>query len=293
MPRSGVSLEVPERLAANCRKSPETMAWLERLPGVLAELERRWAVTLGPPYDGPEVSASWVAPVLRADGTSAVVKVGLPHMEAEHEIDGLRFWDGDPTVRLFEADDALGAMLIERCEPGTALRSLPEPEQDVVIAGLLRRLWRAPERSAPVQAVVRDARFLDRGDHVERTPLVRFGTRPGRAPSLRRPAARRAEGPCAALDEFHAGNVLRSQREPWLVIEDVMPFVGDRAYDATQHLLNCEARMRDDPHGTIARFADLLEVGAERVRAWLFARVAAESGGDWESWADLARVLAP
>ena len=37
----------------------------------------------------------------------------------------------------------------------------------------------------------------------------------------------------------------------------------------------------------------LLEVDAERVRAWLFARVAAESGGDWESWADLARVLAP
>ena len=60
-----------------------------------------------------------------------------------------------------------------------------------------------------------------------------------------------------------------------------MPFVGDPAYDATQHLLNCEARMRDDPQGTIARFADLLEVDAERVRAWLFARVAAESGGDW------------
>jgi streptomycin 6-kinase len=92
--------------------------------------------------------------------------------------------------------------------------------------------------------------------------------------------------------DLHAGNVLRSQREPWLVI-DVKPFVGDPAYDATQHLLNCEARMRDDPSGTIAPFADLLEVDTERVRAWMFARVAAESGGDWESWVDLARVLAP
>jgi streptomycin 6-kinase len=289
VPRSSVSLIVPERLAANCRKSPEAMAWLERLPGVLAELERRWMVTLGPPYDGPEVSASWVAPVLRADGTSAVVKVGLPHMEAEHEIDGLRFWDGDPTVRLFEADRALGAMLLERCEPGTALRSLPEPEQDVVIASLLRRLWRAPNAPHPFRPLAEmiaswigetmsnEPRWSDPG-------LVRDGLR------AFDDLVRTATDDVLLSTDLHAGNVLRSQREPWLVI-DVMPFVGDRAYDATQHLLNCEARMRDDPYGTIARFADLLEVDAERVRAWLFARVAAESGGDWMSWADLARAL--
>ena len=41
-------------------------------------------------------------------------------------------------------DEELGAMLMERCEPGTALRALPEPQQDLVIAGLLRRLWRTP-----------------------------------------------------------------------------------------------------------------------------------------------------
>jgi len=31
--------------------------------------------------------------------------------------------------------------------------------------------------------------------------------------------------------DLHAGNVLRSEREPWLVI-DPKPFVGDPAYDA-------------------------------------------------------------
>jgi streptomycin 6-kinase len=285
-----VSLKVPERLAVNCRKSPETMAWLERLPGLLADLERRWAVTLGPPYDGPEVSASWVAPALRADGTSAVVKVGLPHMEAEHEIDGLRFWDGDPTVRLFEADDALGAMLLERCTPGTALRSLTEAEQDVVIAGLLRRLWRvpsAPHSFRPLSEMIgswieetmsNEPRWSDPG-------LVREGL--GVFGDLLRTAT---DNHVLLSTDLHAGNVLRAQRELWLVI-DVMPFVGDPAYDATQHLLNCEARMRHDPLGTIARFADLLDVDAERVRAWMFARTSAES--HWELWADVARVLTP
>ena len=62
------------------------------------------------------------------DGTSAALKLGMPHMEGEHEIQALRFWNGDPTVQLLKADDELGAMLLERCEPGTKLRALPEPD---------------------------------------------------------------------------------------------------------------------------------------------------------------------
>src|SRR5881396_2748875 len=139
-----MALTIPGRLAANCRKTPERAAWLKRLPDALRNLERRWSLTLGAPFEGIEVSCAWVAPVVRADGTSAVLKLGMPHMEGEHEVHGLRFWDGDPTVRLIEADDDLGVMLLERCQPGTALRSMPEPEQDLVISGLLRRLWRAP-----------------------------------------------------------------------------------------------------------------------------------------------------
>lgn len=70
-------------------------------------------------------------------------------MEGEHKLDGLRFWDGNPTVHLLKADQDLNAMLLERCEPGTVLRILPEPEQDVVIAELLRRLWRSPSPPHP------------------------------------------------------------------------------------------------------------------------------------------------
>jgi streptomycin 6-kinase len=101
-------------------------------------------LSLNPPFDGPEVSCAWVAPVVRIGGARAVLKLGMPHMEGAHELQGLRFWDGDPTVRLLDADAGLNAMLLERCEPGTALRRLPEREQDMVIAGLLRRLWRRP-----------------------------------------------------------------------------------------------------------------------------------------------------
>src|SRR5687768_9723908 len=111
-------LKVPARLAANCAKTPDRAAWLERLPEVVEELRRRWELQLGPPFDSQEVSAAWVAPARRSDGSPAVFKVSMPHLEADHEAAGLRFWDGHPTVRLLDSDDALGALLLERCDPG-------------------------------------------------------------------------------------------------------------------------------------------------------------------------------
>jgi len=288
-----MALKIPGRLAANCRKTPERAAWLNRLPEVLGNLESRWSLTLGAPFDNEETSCAWVAPAALVNGTSAVLKLGMPHMEGEHELQGLRFWDGDPTVRLLAADDELGAMLLERCEPGTALRALPESEQDQVIAGLLRRLWRPPSAPHPFRHLSAMTEYwsnetlADAGRWLD-TGLVREGLR------LLKELPRTAPLEALLATDLHAGNVLRSEREPWLVI-DPKPFVGDPAYDATQHLLNCDERLRSNPDGTIRRLADLLGLDRERVRLWMFARAAAEPRDDWsndESMA-LARALAP
>ena len=204
-----------------------------------------WALTLsGRRSTADEVSAAWVAPVTRADGSAAVLKLGMPHMEGEHEIDGLRFWDGDPTVRLLEAAAGANAMLLERCEPGTVLRELPEPEQDVVIAGLLRRLWRSvpePHVFRPLAEMTAAWRDETQADFPPRRDvgLVREGLR------LFEELPRTASRHVLLATDLHAGNVLRARREPWLVI-DPKPFVGDPAYDATQHLLNCR-RLRTRP----------------------------------------------
>jgi streptomycin 6-kinase len=138
---------VPARLSAACYVAPERSAWLTRLPDTVEALRARWSLTLAPSFD--DGSCAWVAPALRADGGHVILKIGMPHMEAAHEIQGLRFWNGDGMVRVFDADEELNAMLLERCEPGTSLREVYEPEQDVVIADLLRRLWRKPPSAHP------------------------------------------------------------------------------------------------------------------------------------------------
>ncbi len=276
-----MQMTVCSRLAAACRSFLEREAWLERLPEAIRELQERWSLSLGAPFDNDDTSCAWVAQAMRADGTRTVLKLGMPHMEGAHELDGLRFWDGDPTVRLLEADAGLNAMLLEACAPGKSLRHQSEPEQDVVIAGLLRRLWRrppSPHAFRPLSTMLEHwaeevksaaGKWKDAG-------MVRAGL------TLFSELAAAAHDDVLLATDLHAGNVLSAQREPWLVI-DPKPFVGDRAYDATQHLFNCRQRLLDAPRDTISRVADLLELSADRVRLWMFARAAAEPRDTWDA----------
>ena len=282
------NIPIPERIATNCSQTVDGTAWLDQLPQAITDLEQRWSLTLSPPFE-EEASCSWVAPCVRQDGTPAVLKLGLPHMEAENEIDGLLFWDGDPTIFVLEADLELNAMLLERCEPGTTLREQPENEQDQVIARLLKRLWRSlPEvhpfrpLSEMIAAWVKES--VEQADRLPDVGLAKEG--------LHIFEALLDDAPCDVLlaTDLHAGNVLRAEREPWLVI-DPKPFYGDPAYDATQHLLNCKERLRSKPSTTIGRFADLLGVDPERVRLWTFARLASAPMGDRHESQALARKL--
>jgi streptomycin 6-kinase len=288
-----MAFTIPCRLAESCRKTPERATWLAQLPSTIYDLEERWSLTIGSPFDGEGVSCAWVATATFPDGTPAVLKLSMPHMEGEDEIAGLRFWNGDPTVRVLEADNRVGAMVLERCEPGIALRSLPEPEQDPIIAKLLNRLWRPPvsaHRFRHLSALTAywSEETLACADQWTDPGLVREGL------ELFKELPRTSPREMLLATDLHAGNVLQAKREPWLVI-DPKPFVGDPAFDATQHLFNCEARLRSNPDETIRRFADLLGVEEARVRLWIFARSAAEPRDDWEDarLTELAQTLAP
>ena len=281
---------IPEPFAVACGSDAQRLAWLDRLPTVISELARRWRLEVGAPFEGRDVSCSWVARVQR-DGRAAVLKLGMPHMEGMHELQGLRFWNGDPTVMLLEADSDDNAMLLEACDPGQPLRGLPEPEQDVVIAAILHGLWRRPAPGHPFRPLSAQTAYWIAEASRDRlrwpdAGLVREGL------TLLEHLSSASPDDVLLATDLHAGNILSATRQPWLVI-DPKPFVGDRAYDATQHLLNCPGRLRADPRGTVRQFADRLAVEADRVRLWLMARLAAEPRGSWSDESlRLARSMA-
>lgn len=287
------SLALPENLVQAAAEEGRA-GWLETLPATVQTLEARWSLTVGDPYQ-PGGSTAWVAPARHVGGAELVLKLAWPHPEATDEAKGLRAWQGDGAVRLFESCD-LGhtvALLLERCLPGTALGLRAEDDQDVVIAGLLRRLWRhrpASKEFQPLEAmcarwaarfearVASGRRPLDPG--LCRTGVALFRALPGSA-----------ERRVLLCTDLHAGNVLAAQREPWLMI-DPKPYEGDPTYDVLQHLLNCDRRLRTDPHGLVRRLADLLDVDGERLLLWLFARCVVESP-DWPGLGAVARRIAP
>lgn len=268
-------------------------AWVATLPHVVRGLAERWELSIGEPYE-PGGRCSWVAPAWNAGGEALTLKVGWRHSEAEHEADGLRQWDGRGTVRLHAAHlfDHTSALLMERCDPGTPLGSLvSEPGQDIVVAGLLRRLWRSSPGGRPFRplwemcdawAAEFEARHVPGGIDAG---LAREGT------TLLRSLPRTADGAVLLCTDLHAENILAARRERWLVI-DPKPYVGDRAYDVLQHMLNCPERLAADPAGLAGRMAGLLDLDAERVRLWLFARCVQESVDD-PPLAEVAGRLAP
>jgi streptomycin 6-kinase len=294
---------LPERLvtaAASATGGPGDgrQAWMVGLPGLVSELERRWALRVEAPFQ-PGGQTAWVAPARDAHGGEVVLKVGWRHPDAAHEADALREWGGQGAVELYEVEefDDTVALLLERCLPGTTLAGRPEPEQDEVIAALLGDLWRPPPagyRFRPLQVMCDE--WADEFDRKVGRAQVRpdLDLDPGLARAglaLLRGLPQTAARTVLLCTDLHAENVLAAARRPWLAI-DPKPYVGDPAYDVVQHMLNCEERLHTRPRDMARRLADLAGLDQDRVLLWFFARCVQESP-HWPALADVARMLAP
>jgi streptomycin 6-kinase len=290
---------VPRYLAETARRDEGVREWLAALPPIVADLAGRWSLRVGEPFQ-PGGQCSWTAPVTGPAGTRLVLKVGylFPGGEERDEAAGLRVWAGNGAVRLQAAAETelAYALLIERCLPGTPLgQALPEPEQDLVVAALLRRLWAAPHAAYPFRPLAQMcaawAREFEQ-DYAAAAPTDRVDPGLARAGiALFRELPETADSRVLLCTDLHGENILAAQRAPWLVI-DPKPYLGDPAYDVLQHMLNCEDRLAADPAGLAARMAGLAGLEAARVRHWLFARSVQESVGS-PLMRQVARALAP
>src|SRR5207249_1695497 len=220
-----------------------------------------WALKVGEPStpgaDGHTLRAEL------ADGTPAVLKIVLPHRENEHEADALELWGGEGAVRLLARDDQRHAILIERCEPGTYLSSLPMDDALDVLIGLLPRLWK--QTREPCHTLQDEAEwwleYLPRESRLERRLLdAAIGWLRDLAPT---------QGEQVLLhQDLHAENVLAARREPWLVI-DPKPLVGEREFSVAPIVRAFELGHggREVRH-RLDRVTSELGLDRERARGW-------------------------
>ncbi|MEV0586650.1 aminoglycoside phosphotransferase family protein [Nonomuraea sp. NPDC050310] len=271
-------IDVPAELAAHHAKyahesGPE---WTAALPGLVGDFVTRWDLRV----DGAAMHGvvSLVVPVLRADGTPAVLKLSPGTDENLTEGPGLRAWDGDGIVRLLAEEtlpaagpSGLGNVLLLERLTGPTLETHPDVMTATeLLGGLLARLT-----AHPAPAGLRHLRDIA-GAMLEQVPWAMERISPADRPWLDLVAGPVRELVAEPGDrllhwDLHFDNVLAAEREPWLAI-DPKPLAGDPGFD----LLPALGNRWDGVADSVKRFDLLVEMlGLDRARAvgWTLGRV--------------------
>jgi streptomycin 6-kinase len=266
---------------------PGGAEWIARVPQLTRECAWRWSLDLGEPFADANVSVVYPA-------GDVVLKISFPHWESEHEPDALRHWEGHGAVRLLDYDAERHALLLERCQPGSSLLDVPERESFRHAAAVLRQLNAQPLRdSRPFRRFADTAtrwvsdlprRWEEAGHPFERELLDAAVAALIELPET--------EGELVVCSQdFHRGNILAAEREPWLAI-DPKPVLAERELGAV-------ALVRDGDGALEWRLDFLaaeLDLDRDRLRRWTIAHTIAWGFHETEATAypamiDIARRL--
>ncbi len=228
-----------------------------------------------------------------------VLKICVPDREFFTEVEALRLFAGHGAVQLLEADLEMGAMLLERIEPGTSLVSLEDELATEAAASVMRQLW---------QPVPVDHEFPTVADWAAEFARLRASFAGGTGPMPTR-LVEEAERlfdelgastapPVLLHGDLHHGNVLASRRERWLVI-DPKGVIGEPAFETAALLHKPENLLSvPQPGRILARRVDQLSehlgFDQHRIRGWGSPRECWPPTGGWRTaaWSGSRRFTA-
>lgn len=279
----------------------QARAWLEQLPQLLAECERRWSLTIHTPV--ANLSYNYVAPAMRSDGTPVMLKLGVPNKEINAEIEALRLYAGHGICRLLDSDAEQGILLLERLQPGMMLSTVEDDEAATCIAAtVMRQLWRPVPADHPFPTIATWANGL-----AELRTHFGGGTGPfptklvEQAESLYAELLASAAEPVLLHGDLHHFNILSAERELWLAI-DPKGLVGEPAYDIGALLRNPRPELVQDRRVQARRvhlLASELGFDRQRILGWGIAQAVLcgwwdyeENSRWWQEMIALAELLA-
>lgn len=226
-------IEIPAKLVRN--HSAKAADWLDGLPGAVQRYVEEWQLTVsGDPLSG---EASLIVPVVRRDGSAAMLKLQRVDEESESEALALHTWNHDDVVEVYEDDPETSTLLLERLQPRT-LNDVPDDvEATRILADLLTRLM-----VVPAPPGIRQLSDIAAGMIEDAPRVLPMLADPAEQALARRLADRMAEllpepGDRLLHWDLHYGNVMAAERRPWLVI-DPKPLAGDPAFELMPVLWN-------------------------------------------------------
>jgi streptomycin 6-kinase len=257
--------------------------FLRELPERLAGVAARWRLALGEPL--PIGIGGYLVAARTAEGADAVLKLSPTGGEQDRanalEAWALERWYGEGAVALLRADHVAGALLLERCVPGTTIDVLGD--DDMVRSGcaVALALHRAPDledrwllRAAADEVALRAGAF---GDVMARIGGPLSAHAESVVAAAHEELAAAAVAPVVCHGDLNPGNLLAAQRVPWLAI-DPLPVIAPAAYDAASLVWAKRPWLLEQPDAAavlvrrIELAADALDASPHDVWAWTLAR---------------------
>jgi streptomycin 6-kinase len=251
-------------------------SWLRGLPDLVGLLAQEWSITVGPAFG--DATEAFVAAATLADETPAVLKLLVPRDfdAAGHEITALRLAAGDGCARLLRADEARGAMLLERLGPSMYELGLPMGQRHEILCSCAEKMWRPALGSGLPTGADRGRRlaeFISRTWEELDRPCSARAVFEALACAERRVAAHDDERAVLVHGDVHQWNALRAGDGFKLVDPDGV--LAEPEYDLG-------ILMREDP-------VELMN-GDPRLRSrWLARRCGLDATAIWE-WGVVERV---
>lgn len=233
-----IPIDIPKKLSRNAQWD----AWLKQLPDILAQCAKRWNLQIEPPLqeDYAEMGYGYITPATQKDGTEVILKIVPPAiLEELRERQALQVCNGQSTVKLYDFDEKLGTIMIERVRPGVPLSVNPDDEQNTRIAcAQMKRFW---------QPLPSKHNFVPTDYEIEGFDRLRQKHKGTTGPFPEK-WAKRAETLYAELmatstqtvllhADLHHYNILTATRAPYLTI-DPKGYYGDPGYEVGAFLAN-------------------------------------------------------
>ena len=213
----------------------EGKKWLEELPSLLADLEKRWQFKILNPFS--HLTYNYVLKVSLFGSSAAVLKCGVPYAKINTEIAALKHFNGEGSIKLLEADAELGVMLLEEALPGRTLFEIKDDEKETeIFANVISRLHKPLQHNADFPTV---QQWFE--------GLTRFSQAGGASPfplklideacKIGKELIDSMGKPVLLHGDLHHMNILSATRESWLAI-DPKGVVGEREYEVGAFMRN-------------------------------------------------------
>lgn len=265
-------LSIPEEFAATIVSlhGSRGRRWLEGLDARVRAIEARWGIEVTGVLPG--LSYNLIVSAKGAGHEAYVLKLGVPSREISTEIRALRAYGGRGAVCLRRSNARVGALLLDRVEPGMSLATLEDEEMALrIFVDVFRALRRAAPPPGRLPRVADWAAGMERLRAAMQDGLRFPASLSEGADRLFRELLESTPEESLLHGDLHQMNILRSHSR-WVAI-DPKGVVGDRCYDTVPFLLNCLPDALPEAVALIDRrigfLARELHLDGRRIRAWL------------------------